>query len=201
MDTTERLHFHFSHSCIGEGNGNPLQCSCLESPRDGGAWWAAIYGVAQSWTRLKQVSSSSSNEISLLWLDGSCLPALCEFWELFFVLPHGVSSSVYIFILHPTVFSNRFKRISILISGTVFPRIFSSLALCAKNSTYFIREFYTLPGLACPMPWSTKDFRVIVARTRVTFTSFIFLFPGSQSFTTYCPIYENCYFFWLLNSL
>ena len=45
-DTTERLHFHFSLSCIGEGNGNPLQCSCLENPRDGGAWWAAIYGVA-----------------------------------------------------------------------------------------------------------------------------------------------------------
>ena len=59
-DTTERLHFHFSLSCIGEGNGNPLQCSCLENPRDGGAWWAAVYGVAQSRTRLKQLSSSSS---------------------------------------------------------------------------------------------------------------------------------------------
>ena len=45
-DTTERLHFHFSLSCIGEVNGNPLQCSCLENPRDGGAWWAAVYGVA-----------------------------------------------------------------------------------------------------------------------------------------------------------
>ena len=52
-DTTERLHFHFSLSCIGGGNGNPLQNSCLENPRDGGAWWAAVYGVAQSWTRLK----------------------------------------------------------------------------------------------------------------------------------------------------
>ena len=50
---TERLHFHFSLSCIGEGNGNPLQCSCLENPRDGEAWCAAIYGVAQSRTRLK----------------------------------------------------------------------------------------------------------------------------------------------------
>jgi len=59
-DTTERLHFHFSLSCIGEGNGNPLQCSCLENPRDRGAWWAAVYGIAQSWTRLKQLSSSSS---------------------------------------------------------------------------------------------------------------------------------------------
>ena len=60
-DTTERLHFHFSLSCIGEGNGNPLQCSCLENPRDGGAWWAAVYGVAQSLTRLKRLSSSSSH--------------------------------------------------------------------------------------------------------------------------------------------
>ena len=58
-DTTERLHFHFSLSFIGEGNGNPLQCSCLENPRDGGAWWAAVYGVAQSRTRLKWLSSSS----------------------------------------------------------------------------------------------------------------------------------------------
>ena len=62
LDTTEQLPFHFSHSCIGEGNGNPLQCSCLENPRDGGAWWAAIYGVAQSQTRLKQLSSSSSRK-------------------------------------------------------------------------------------------------------------------------------------------
>ena len=59
-DTTERLHFHFSRSCIGEGNGTPLQCSCLENPRDGGAWWAAVSGVAQSRTRLKRLSSSSS---------------------------------------------------------------------------------------------------------------------------------------------
>ena len=50
LDTTERLHFHFSLSCIGKGNGNPLQCSCLENPRDWGAWWAAVYGVTQSRT-------------------------------------------------------------------------------------------------------------------------------------------------------
>ena len=60
-DMTEWLHFHFSLSCIGEGNGNPLQCSCLENPRDGGAWWAAVYRVAQSRTRLKRLSSSSSS--------------------------------------------------------------------------------------------------------------------------------------------
>ena len=50
LDTTERLHFHFSLSCIGEGNGNPLQCSCLENPRDRGAWWTAVYGVTESQT-------------------------------------------------------------------------------------------------------------------------------------------------------
>ena len=66
-DTTERLHFHVSLSCIGEGNGNPLQCSCLENPRDGGAWWVAVYGVAQSRTWLKQLSSSSSRY--LIWVS------------------------------------------------------------------------------------------------------------------------------------
>ena len=65
LDTSERLHFHFSLSCIGEGNGNPLQCSCLESPRDGGAWWAAIHWVSQSWTRLKRLSSSSRS----IWIN------------------------------------------------------------------------------------------------------------------------------------
>ena len=62
-DMTEQLHFHFSLSCIGERNGNPLQCACLENPRDGGAWWAAISGVAQSQTQLKRLSSSSSSSI------------------------------------------------------------------------------------------------------------------------------------------
>ena len=69
---TERLHFHFPLSCIGEGNSNPLQCSCLENPMDGEAWWAAVYGVAQSRTRLKRLSSSSSTrprscQLSIVW--------------------------------------------------------------------------------------------------------------------------------------
>ena len=70
-DMTEQLHFHFSLSCIGEGNGNPVQCSCLENPRDGGAWCAAVYGVAQSRTRLKRLSSSLSGRLrtflDMLW--------------------------------------------------------------------------------------------------------------------------------------
>ena len=61
-----QLHFHFSLACIGEGNGNPLQCSCLENPRDGGVWWEAVCGVAQSQTRLKRLSSSSSIRSSLI---------------------------------------------------------------------------------------------------------------------------------------
>ena len=73
LDTTERLHFHFSLSCIGEGNGNLLQCSCPENPRDGGAWWAAVFGVAQSRTRLKRLSSSSSSRSHRLYKSPNLL--------------------------------------------------------------------------------------------------------------------------------
>ena len=76
---TERLHFHFSLSCNGEGNGNPLQCSCLENPGDGGAWWAAVYGVTQSQTRLKWLSSSTifhNNPVSGIILSAQLHKAL-----------------------------------------------------------------------------------------------------------------------------
>ena len=77
--------FHFSLSCIGEGNGNPLQCSCLENPRDGGAWWAAVYGVAQTRTRLKRRSSSSSSYVSGIVVGtvdkaGKKTESLCSWW-------------------------------------------------------------------------------------------------------------------------
>ena len=75
-DTTERLHFRFSVSCVGKGNGNPLQCSCQKNPRDGGAWWAAIYGIAQSRTRLKQLSGSR----------GDCNPPGLQDYR----KPHGI---------------------------------------------------------------------------------------------------------------
>ena len=68
-DMTERLHFHFSLSCIGGGNANPLQCSCLENPRDGGAWSAAVYGVSQSQTRLKRISSSKYFSYKIPWTE------------------------------------------------------------------------------------------------------------------------------------
>ena len=76
-DTTERPHFHFPLSCIGEGNGTPLQCSCLENPRDRGTWWAAVSGVAQSRTKLKRLSSSSSSRIFHLDFNPECL----EIWS------------------------------------------------------------------------------------------------------------------------
>ena len=72
LDTTEWLHFPFSLLFIGERNGNPLQCSCLENPRDGGAWWTAIYGVAQNRTWLKRLSSSSSSRKLLNWSTFCC---------------------------------------------------------------------------------------------------------------------------------
>ena len=79
LDMAERFHFHFSLSCIGEGNGDPLQCSCLENPRDGGASWAAVCGVAQSRTRLKRLSSSSPSltQIQFSSVAQSC-PTLCD---------------------------------------------------------------------------------------------------------------------------
>ena len=79
-DTTQRLHFHFSLSCIGEGNGNPLQCSCLENPRDGGAWWAAVYGVAQSWTRLKWLSSKAASYSGAAMLSKSLIQFSVDGW-------------------------------------------------------------------------------------------------------------------------
>ena len=63
-DTAERLRFHFSLSCIGEGNGNPLQCSCLENPRDGGDWWSAVYGISKSRTRLKRLTAAAADSPS-----------------------------------------------------------------------------------------------------------------------------------------
>ena len=76
-DTTERLHFHCSLSCIAEGTGNPLQCSRLENPKDGGAWWAAVHGVAQSRTRLKRLSSSSSSSNMGSSVQFSLVAQLC----------------------------------------------------------------------------------------------------------------------------
>ena len=98
-DTTERLHFHFSLSCIREGNDNPLQCSCLENTRDGAAWWAAVYGVTQSRTQLKRLSRNSSSSIIGDWDPTAiwCGNQLYFTWMLFMNRGHlshysGISS-------------------------------------------------------------------------------------------------------------
>ena len=92
-DTTEWLHFHFSLSCTEEGNGNPLQYSCLENLRDRGAWWAAIYGVAQSRTRLMRLSSSSSINWNILRYTLVLIFKILIIRQLFKTLPTGAQHS------------------------------------------------------------------------------------------------------------
>ena len=134
-DRTEQLHFHFSLSCLGEGNGNPLQCSCLENPRNGGAWWAAVYGVAQSRTQLTRLSGSSSRHYEILWTVALQAPlldliygfivgevlsvpsethvnGLREFW----LLIPTYYAKVGIFILHHLVLSLRVYLLNIALS-------------------------------------------------------------------------------------
>ena len=105
-DTTERLCFHFSLSCIGEENGNPHQYSCLENPRDGGAQWAAIYGVTQSWTWLKWLSSSSSSPGSECLTLLTCAFRLNCVVEKRLAFPLCCLSNMFLIILsmaHPTM--------------------------------------------------------------------------------------------------
>ena len=115
---TERLHFDFSLSCTGEGNGNPLQCSCLENPRDGRAWWAAIYGVAQSRTGLKRLSSSSSVYMSIP--VSHVIPPCFPLWD-----PHVCSLRLCLFLLEtapPTLLSQAYLDSSPFISLSILPQ-------------------------------------------------------------------------------
>ena len=112
-DMTERLHFHFSLSCIGDGNGNPLQCSCLENSRDGGAWWAAIYGVTQSRTRLKWLSSSSSSSILfLVALSLIARPLMSPMWKL------EVFSGIFFLVGSHLYFLNPLRPLNSLLNST-----------------------------------------------------------------------------------
>jgi len=129
--TTEWLPFHFSLSCIGEGNGNPLQCSCLENPRGRGEWWAAIYGVTQSWTWLKWLSSSSgsSNE-----------------WEfLFYILTSLVCYFDFLDFSH--------SKWCVMASGCCFNLLFSNEVWCGAASHTLICSLYIFFGEV-----SLKDF-------------------------------------------
>ena len=103
-DTTEWLHFHFSLSCIGEGNGNPLQCSCLENPKDGGAWWASVYGVTQSRTRLKWLSSSSRTATHQASLSFTISQSLLKLMSIELVMPSNHLILCHSLLLLPSLF-------------------------------------------------------------------------------------------------
>ena len=164
-DTTEQLHFHFSFSCIGEGNGNPLQCSCLENPRDSGAWWAVVYGVAQSWTRLKRLSSSSSLVITFLprskhllisWLQLQCAVIL-EPRKIKSATVSTVSPSVCHEVMGPDAMILVFWMLSFkptlsLSSFTFIKRLFNSSSLSAIRvvSSVYLRLLIFLPAVLIP---------------------------------------------------
>ena len=97
---TERLHFHFLLSCTGEGNGNPLQCSCLENPMDGEAWWAAVSGVTQSRTRLKQLSSSSSSSSSFTAVVWNQICRVSGYAYAFFSLSSNFSKPISFYMIN-----------------------------------------------------------------------------------------------------
>ena len=136
-DTTERLHFHFSLSCIEEGNGNPLQCSSLKNPRDGGAWWAAVSGVAQSWTPLKRLSSSSdsSRSLRLFFLYDSSVYS----YKLFLTSSASFRSSPFLFFIVP-IFVWNIPLVSLIFvkRSLVFPIVlFSSISLhCSLRKAF-----------------------------------------------------------------
>ena len=128
---TERLHFHFSLSCIGEGNGNPLQCSCLENPRDGGAWWAAVHGVAQSQTQLKRLSSSSMilciSVLSVVISPFSFLILLIWFFSIFFFFLVSLTNALsisFIFSKNQLLVSLIFAMVSFVSFSLISPLIF-----------------------------------------------------------------------------
>ena len=140
---TERLPFHFSLSCIGEGNGNPLQCSCLENPREGGAWWASVCGVTQSQTRLKRLSSSIA---ALEFCFNLIFSMICSFlYSLYkpflgWITEHWNTSSrllVYAFLSEPIfLFDNIFFSLNWL--------LFSVLNLVSKT---FLSKLLLRPSL------------------------------------------------------
>ena len=136
---TERLHFHFSRLCIGQGNGNPLQCSCLENHRDRGAWWAAVYGVTQTWTRLKWLSSSSSilyicvlSRFSHVWLFATLWTIACQV-----PLSMGFSRKEY------------WSGLSCPLQGSYWPRDRNNVSYISCNGRWVLYHLRHLGSLYC----------------------------------------------------
>jgi len=138
LDKTERLHFHFSLSCIGEGNGNPHQCSCLQNPRNGGAWWAAIYGVAQNRPRLKRLSSSSSlNHSSVQFL--SCVWLFVTPWTVAHQASLSITNSQSLLILMSIESVMPSNHLILCRSFLLLPLIFPSIRVFSYESVLCIR--------------------------------------------------------------
>ena len=130
---TEQLHFCFSLSCIGEGNGTPFQHSCLENPRDGGAWWAAVYGVAQSRTRLKRLSSSNSSKHCILriYWDSIYLLSFHSIQLKWFLLEfnHFIHRELYLYSIHP-------KFLFLMLSWMMFLKLYFLIFGIIQNCFY-----------------------------------------------------------------
>ena len=140
-DTTEWLHFDFSLSYTGEGNGNPLQCSCLENPRDWGAWWAAVYGVAQSQTQLKRLSSSSSIYRSFVSL-GRYIP---KYFILFIAMMNGIVSLISLSVFSLLVYRNaRDFCVLILYPSTLLYSLISSSNFLVESLGFSIIEDHVI---------------------------------------------------------
>ena len=158
-DTTEQLHFHFSLSCIGEGNGNPLQCSCLENPRDGGARWAAIYGVAQSRTRLKWLSSSMWH-----WKFWSCFSI-----RFYLLVSDQWQISTYNYMQHT---HQHACSVTSVLSNSLWPYV-----LCLRP--WDSSDKNNQSGLPCPPPGDLANPRIKPGSPALQETSFPLSHQGS----------------------
>ena len=167
LDTTERLHFHFSLSRIGEGNGNPLQCSCLENPRDGGAWWASVYAVTQSRTRLKRLSSSSSSAIKVG--DHWARESLYVHAQLHLTLCDLMNRSLPGFSVHGIFQARTLERVAISSSRGVFPiQGLKPCFLCLLNCMCILYHWATgevQQKIFCPSSFSVPGYTPILLYT------------------------------------
>ena len=165
---TERLHFHFSLSCTGEGNGNPLQCSCLENPRDGEAWWAAVSGVAQSQTRLERLSSSSSSSSRI-----SVMPDEPHFASSF-TLPFSTIHKICLtFLKLQTIWNYEFKLPSFLLKYQTFS--FSPLHLNVLVYCFVSHKWYFhLTGRNTNISWESFLFLSLLISKSPNHVAYIF---------------------------